>query len=132
MAAILVKGLDGEIERVRAFYALTGYRGGVQTGDLLVGAVCGGEIVGAVRIAKEHGVLVARGMRVLPNFQRQGIGARILKEVRPILDGPQNKRFASYWSFVCGSRVEFGIALAGTRIPALLPSHALHDARDPR
>ncbi len=39
MTGISVKRLDGEIERVRAFYELVGYRGGVKPGDVVIGAL---------------------------------------------------------------------------------------------
>jgi GNAT superfamily N-acetyltransferase len=77
----------GEINRVRKFYQLTGYKGEVGPGDVVIGASRGDDLVGAVRVANEHGVQVLRGMRVKPEFQRQGIGARILEEVRLVLEG---------------------------------------------
>jgi GNAT superfamily N-acetyltransferase len=77
----------GEINRVRKFYRLTGYKREVGPGDVVIGASRGDDLVGAVRIANEHGVQVLRGMRVKPEFQRQGIGAQILEEVRLVLEG---------------------------------------------
>lgn len=77
----------GEIEPVREFYRLAGYKGGVKLDDALIGASVEGDLVGVVRIATEHGIQVLRGMRVKPEFQRQGIGARMLREVRPLLRG---------------------------------------------
>jgi N-acetylglutamate synthase-like GNAT family acetyltransferase len=77
----------GEINRVRKFYRLAGYKGEVGPGDVVIGASRGDDLVGAVRIANEHSVQVLRGMRVKPEFQRQGIGARILEEVRLVLEG---------------------------------------------
>jgi len=76
-----------EFNRVREFYRLTGYTGEIQFGDVVVGAWRGNDLVGVVRIASEEGVRVLRGMRILPEFQRQGIGTEILGEVRLLLDG---------------------------------------------
>jgi len=78
-----------EIKRIREFYRLTGYKGGVEPGDIFIGASVGGDLVGVVRIANEHGIQVLRGMRVKPEFQRQRIGARILGEVRLLLAGQE-------------------------------------------
>lgn len=77
----------GEIEQVRKFYRLAGYKGGVKPDDVFVGASFEGDLVGVVRIATEHGVQVLRGMRVKPELQRQGIGAQMLAEVRLLLSG---------------------------------------------
>lgn len=80
--------LESEFNRVREFYWLTGYTGDVQFRDAVVGAWRGNDLVGVVRIATE-GVRVLRGMRVLPEFQRQGIGTEILGEIRPLLNGTE-------------------------------------------
>lgn len=81
--------LESEFNRVREFYRLTGYTGDVQFGDVVVGAWRGNDLVGVVRIATEEGVRVLRGMRVLPEFQRQGIGTEILVEIRLLLNGTE-------------------------------------------
>lgn len=39
------------------------------------------ELIGMVRIAYENGVHVLRGMRVAPQWQRRGVGTRILRSV---------------------------------------------------
>ena len=77
---------ESEFHRVREFYRLTGYTGDIQFSDVVVGAWRGNDLVGVVRIATEEGVRVLRGMRVLPEFRRQGIGTEILGEVRLLLD----------------------------------------------
>lgn len=81
--------LESEFNRVREFYRLTGYTGDVQFGDVVVGAWRGNDLVGVVRIATEEGVRVLRGMRVLLEFQRQGIGTEILGEIRLLLNGTE-------------------------------------------
>ena len=47
----------------------------------VISAKCGDDIMGAVRLAPENGVLVLRGMHIAPSFQRQGIGTRMLREI---------------------------------------------------
>jgi|SRR5215470_13224629 len=99
---------ESELDHVRALYRLTAYGGEVQLGDIVVGAWRGPDLFEAVRIVTEHGVLVLRGMRVQPQFQRQGIGTEILGEVRLLLDGiecfaiayPHLKDFYSRIGFV--------------------------------
>ena len=81
--------LETELNRVREFYRLAGYTGGVQVGDVVVGAWRKNDLVGVVRIATEEGVRVLRGMRILPGFQRQGIGTEILGEIRLLLTGTE-------------------------------------------
>ena len=84
MASVVI---ESELNCVRELYRLTGYTGDVQFGDVVVGAWRGPDLVGVVRIATEEGVRMLRGMRVLPEFQRQGIGTEILGEVRLLLEG---------------------------------------------
>ena len=47
------------------------------------------ELIGVVRICPENGVLMLRGMEIKPEFQRQGIGSRMLGEVEKILQGKE-------------------------------------------
>lgn len=83
--------LDGlRIERVepsqydliRAVYDASNYKGGIQTEDIGILATLGTIPVGGVRLAREHGVLMLRGMMVKPGYQRRGIG----KEMLQVLD----------------------------------------------
>ncbi len=78
-----------QLQRVRDFYRLTGYNGGVGPGDVVVGATRGDELIGVVRLASEQGTQVLRGMRIKPQLQRQGIGKQILEEVRLLLQGKE-------------------------------------------
>jgi GNAT superfamily N-acetyltransferase len=61
-----------------AFYDETQYAGGLLPSDRVVVALSGKQIVGAYRLAREHDVLVLRGMRVRSQHRRQGIGVRLL------------------------------------------------------
>lgn len=78
-----------QLQRVRDFYRLTGYNGGLGPSDVVVGAARGDELIGAVRLANEQGTQVLRGMRIKPQLQRQGIGKQILEEVRLLLQGKE-------------------------------------------
>jgi GNAT superfamily N-acetyltransferase len=81
-------GTDADLERVRAFYRTVDYVGSVGIEDQLVLAEEVGAIVGVLRLAREHGFAVLRGMRVSPSHQRRGIGTLLLNEADRIL-GPE-------------------------------------------
>ena len=66
---------------------MAGYKGNVEPGDIVVGVSRGEDLVGVVRIANEHGIRVLRGMRVKPEFQRQGVGGQMLERIRSLLEG---------------------------------------------
>ncbi|MDP4229096.1 MAG: GNAT family N-acetyltransferase [Bacteroidota bacterium] len=59
-------------------YEAIGYHGGIKDEDVCFLASEGGRPIGGVRLCLENGVLVLRGMMVLPEFQRQGIGKALL------------------------------------------------------
>lgn len=68
-----------ERDAIAALYTSTGYRRGLSDGDEYVVARDGVRVIGVVRKCSQHGVWVLRGMRVLPEHQRQGIGTRMLR-----------------------------------------------------
>jgi len=70
-----------EIERIIAAYRGWGYGGGVERTDTVRLAESEGELIGVVRVALESGTLVLRGMRIAEQWQRRGIGTRMLKTV---------------------------------------------------
>ena len=76
-----------DLPRVRRFYERWQYRGDVRSDDLVLIAEQDSAIIGVVRLAPEHGTTVLRGMRVEPDFQRKGIGTRLLGEVNTELKG---------------------------------------------
>ncbi len=63
---------------IAAFYEHCGYSGGLTADDTILVAVRAGRLVGAVRLCSEHRGIVLRGMQVLLDFQRQGIGRALL------------------------------------------------------
>ncbi len=85
-----------DLPRIRRFYERWQYRGEVRSDDIVLIAEQDSAIIGVVRLAPEHGMIVLRGMRVEPGFQRKGIGTRLLQAVSTELRGdcvspPQEK-----------------------------------------
>jgi dATP pyrophosphohydrolase len=76
---------SGDLPRIARFYAELGYDGGVAEEDIVFIAEVTGRLVGAVRLATEHGVRVLRGMQVAPSHQRQGIGRALLRRLVELL-----------------------------------------------
>jgi GNAT superfamily N-acetyltransferase len=75
---ILIRWADpDEYARVLQHYEVCNYGGGIDGKDQVAIAVSD-EIVGAVRICSEIGVIVLRGMQMKAEFQRKGIGSDLL------------------------------------------------------
>jgi GNAT superfamily N-acetyltransferase len=72
--------------QVAALYQECGYRGGITVADTAIAAKIGDTIVAAVRLCPEGGVTVLRGMQVLPPYQRQGVGSKLLSACVPYLN----------------------------------------------
>lgn len=72
-------GTSRDLPAVEAIYREWRYRGGVQPEDGLVVADDAGRVVGVVRLTREHGYTMLRGMRLQPEYQRGGIGTRMLR-----------------------------------------------------
>lgn len=66
-------------EEALLFYEEQGYKGGIRPSDLIVAAIEQNKIIGLVRIALEEGVEVLRGMFIHPDFQRKGLGKKMLE-----------------------------------------------------
>ncbi len=69
---------EAEHSDIAAFYECCGYQGGLRDNDTILLAVRAGSIIGVARLCSEHRVVVLRGMQVLPDFQRQGVGLGLL------------------------------------------------------
>lgn len=74
---------DGDA--VAGLYAEAGYGAGLQPDDTVIVARSEALLVGVVRLCPEEGVMVLRGMQVRAEYQRQGIGARMLAACLPHL-----------------------------------------------
>lgn len=70
-----------EREIVIAFLRREGYSGSIGKSDRFFVSELAGEIVAAVRLSHDEGVLVLRGMRVRCDVQRHGVGTRLLSRV---------------------------------------------------
>jgi predicted N-acetyltransferase YhbS len=105
-----------DLHRIAAFYRTTGYGGGVSADDITFAATAEGRLVGAVRLCKEAGVTVLRGMQVDPAFQRQGIGRMLLRHCLPHLDG--GVAYCLPYVHLAGFYGEAGFVPAA---PAMLP-----------
>jgi len=66
---------------VLSVYEALGYRRGIAFGDTVWLAQASREPIGIVRVAPEFGVLVLRGMRIAEQWQRHGIGTKMLHAV---------------------------------------------------
>ena len=80
------QALKSEYTEVRNHYEYCSYRGGLQDNDIVVIAVEGRNITGAVRICSEDGEKVLRGMYVHPQFRNLGIGKAILQFLNARID----------------------------------------------
>ena len=66
-----------EREAVIAFLRGEGYTHSIGMSDRFFVSELDGEIVGAVRLSQDDGVLILRGMRVRNDVQRHGIGTHL-------------------------------------------------------
>ena len=71
----------GERDSLLRFYERLGYAGHVSNDATAFVAELDGQMVGLLRLEQEFGATVLRGMRVSPEYQRQGIGSRLLQAV---------------------------------------------------
>jgi N-acetylglutamate synthase-like GNAT family acetyltransferase len=65
--------------RVLSFYARNQYDQAIAHDDILLIAEESGAIQGALRLCREEGLLVLRGMRVAKDYQERGIGRLLLR-----------------------------------------------------
>ncbi|WP_222564189.1 GNAT family N-acetyltransferase [Novilysobacter antarcticus] len=73
---------ENELVEAQRFYDSRGYGGAaIETTDIVVLAKHETEIVGIGRLCQEGSFLCLRGMQVRPEFQRQGLGSRILQQL---------------------------------------------------
>lgn len=68
-----------ELPKLRAFYRENGYQPEITADDLCIVAEADGELRAALRLCREKGCLVLRGVRVAMEFQRVGIGSMLLR-----------------------------------------------------
>jgi len=66
-------------------YDVCGYGGKIEADDTLFVAYLSGIAAGGVRLCNEEGVIVLRGMEILPGYRRQGLGLGLLAACKPAL-----------------------------------------------
>lgn len=76
----------GERAAVLRLYHDCAYSGGMHPSDVVLVARAATDIVGAVRVCREQGTVVLRGMQVRAGWRGQGIGKRLLAAAIPHLD----------------------------------------------
>ena len=79
------EALPEERSEIAAFYLKTGYTVPLTDDDRILVAERDQHIVGALRICSEGGVAVVRGMRVLEELRRKGIGESLLVAAADVL-----------------------------------------------
>lgn len=67
-----------EFEKIESFYRENDYLQVIKPSDIFLVAKERDTIRAAIRLCREDGCLVLRGMRVSSRFQRRGIGSRLL------------------------------------------------------
>ncbi len=82
---IIQESAPGDIDQVREFYKKVDYDSYINPECRIVVARHDGEIIGVARVCMENSIRMLRGMEVAPEFQRQGIGSRILLLINSIL-----------------------------------------------
>lgn len=83
---ITLKLLERDLNRARRFYVERGYSPVLYPDDrILVAISTNARVIGAVRLCREFGVLVLRGMQVHPNYQRKGIGTKLLQRFKGLV-----------------------------------------------
>jgi Acetyltransferase (GNAT) family len=106
---VIHREMVADFPKVQAFYASVGYSGIVTTNCVVVSVKCGDNIVGAVRLAREDGVLVLRGMRIALSYQRQRIGTRMLREVSKVLGARECFCLPHAWLESFYGVIEYGV-----------------------
>jgi predicted GNAT family N-acyltransferase len=74
-----------EYPKVRELYEACNYNGGIQDSDIIVIAK-NDELIGAVRICREHNLKTLRGMQINSANRGKGIGTLMLKFLQKNFD----------------------------------------------
>ena len=77
---------ESDFSQIDELYVAAGYGGGVSENDKVMVARLGDHVVGVVRLRPEEGVTVLRGMQIVYDLQRKGIGAGMLRACAGYLD----------------------------------------------
>ena len=74
-----------EADKINALYRRCGYSGSVAPKDVVLLAEIDRQPVGAVRLCKEDGINVLRGLYILPAYYRKGIGSKLLQHCEMLM-----------------------------------------------
>ena len=122
-----------QIQAIKDFYISCGYTGPVTADDLVVVARSESQIVGVVRLVREDGVDLLRGMYLSLSWQRRGIGSAMLKVFKDLATlqklpriyltcGPHLQAFYGSIGFECVNQQN--------EIPGFLAERSAKYARD--
>lgn len=89
MSLTVRRARPDEFNEVMEFLRENGYPLEVNPADTFYAAIDQGVMVGVVRLAREFGITVLRGMRVAPSHQRRGIGTRLIRLLEEDLNGTE-------------------------------------------
>jgi len=122
--------LDGpDRDEAVAFLRAEGYSHTISPADRVFAAWMNAEIVGAVRLAAEHGAIVLRGMRVRSDVTRRGIGRQLLDRLQKEL-GPATCYCIPYaWLIGFYGRIGFQVIDSANAPPFLAERHAAYRQR---
>jgi N-acetylglutamate synthase-like GNAT family acetyltransferase len=110
-----------ERETVITFLRREGYSGSIRKTDRLFVCELAGEIVGAVRLSRDEGVLVLRGMRVRNDVQRNGVGTHLLNRV--VLEVQSETCYCIPYRWLISFYAQAGFReVTGEEIPAFIAS----------
>jgi len=87
--AVIRSASQEDRPRIASFYSHAKYGEALSQDDILLLAEKDGGICGALRLCREHGVLVLRGMRIDQVHQRKGIGSQLLQKAVAFIHGQE-------------------------------------------
>jgi N-acetylglutamate synthase-like GNAT family acetyltransferase len=76
---------DHEFRQIKSFYQKSGYTQPISASDLFIIAKEEDKLRAALRLCREEGCLILRGIRVAPQFRRMGIGSALLGYARDVI-----------------------------------------------
>ena len=95
------------------FYEACGYSRGIGKQDTVLMASSAAGLIGVVRLCREYESIVLRGMQVLPDYQRQGIGRRLLKACEERIG--DSCCYCIPWSYLADFYASAGFKKIGSR-----------------
>jgi predicted N-acetyltransferase YhbS len=115
---------DRERDRAIAFLRQQRYAHAVGPRDRFFVAELADEVVAVVRLCREEGVLVLRGMRVRSDLQRQGIGTQLLAELEKAIGAETCYCIAYRWLIAFYGQIGFRPSSADETPQFLVERHA--------